>query len=87
MRDAYSMNMLMPHCPSISETDLSNFATGPRLAKEPFRELPDEPHDPEIRPDLPPEQQPDLSPEIPDEPAPEIYPDRYEPEISPSPEL
>ncbi len=81
------MNMLMPHYLCISWPHFSDFETGPRLAKEPLRELPEEPHDPEIRPDLPPEQQPDLSPEIPDEPAPEIFPDRYEPEISPSPEL
>ncbi len=60
---------------------------GPWLASQPFRELPEVPHDPEIRPDLPPEQQPDLFPEIPDAPAPEIFPDRNEPEISPTPEF
>lgn len=81
------MNMLLPQYPSICKTYVSDFEIGPRLAREPFRELPDEPHDPEILPDLPPEQEPDLSPEIPDEPEPEILPDRYEPEINPSPEL
>jgi hypothetical protein len=57
------------------------------LSKEPVREIPDEPDDPEITPDLPPETRPDLAPEIPDIPSPEIFPDRNQPEISPSPEF
>ncbi len=57
------------------------------LAKEPVREIPDEPHDPEIQPDLPPEPLPNLSPEIPDSPSPEVFPGRSEPEIGPSPEF
>lgn len=58
--------------------------TPPQSAKEPVREIPDEPREPEILPDLPPERKPDLSPEIPDYPVPEIIPDGNEPEISPS---
>jgi hypothetical protein len=59
----------------------------PQSAKEPIREIPDEPHEPEILPDLPPEPEPDLSPEIPDTPVPEIIPGGNEPEISPSPDF
>jgi hypothetical protein len=60
---------------------------GPQLTKEPVREIPEEPHEPEILPDLPPQLEPDLLPEIPDVPAPEIAPGGHEPEISPSPEF
>lgn len=56
-------------------------------AQSPTREIPDEPHEPEIRPDLRPEPMPELAPEIPDIPSPEIVPDRSQPEISPSPEF
>jgi len=37
------------------------FDHGLLLAKETIREIPDEPHDPEIQPDLPPEPRPNLS--------------------------
>lgn len=60
---------------------------GLQLAKEPAREIPDEPHEPEIQPDLPPEPLPNLLPEIPATPSPEVFPDRGKPEISPSPEF
>lgn len=49
--------------------------------KEPH-EIPDQPLEPEILPDLPPEQEPDVSPELPTCPTPEITPVQ-EPEINP----
>ena len=55
----------------------------PCVSKDPVREFPDEPQDPEILPDLPAETVPDLPLEIPDDPRPEILPDKTEPEISP----
>lgn len=81
------MIMFLPHGHFFSRVTSHGSGICPWLSSEPFRELPDVPHDPEIRPDLPPEQQPDLFPEIPDAPAPDILPDRNEPEISPTPEF
>jgi hypothetical protein len=62
-------------------------AYGSKGGKDPVREIPDQPQEPEILPDLPPEPEPDLFPEIPDNPIPEISPGGHEPEISPSPEF
>jgi hypothetical protein len=54
--------------------------------KEPS-EIPEEPDDPEIEPDFPPEPIPDFNPEIMPEPAPEILPDLDAPEFEPFPEF
>jgi len=71
----------------LTRNELTPSEHGLQLANEPVREIPGEPHEPEIQPDLPPEPLPNLSPEIPDNPSPEVFPDRDEPEISPSPEF
>ena len=81
------MEMQLPEYFWSSQRSNPSSEHGLQLAKEPVREIPGEPHDPEIQPDLPPEPLPNLSPEIPDNPSPEVFPDRDEPEISPSPEF
>ncbi|MCA9131841.1 MAG: hypothetical protein KDA45_01745 [Planctomycetales bacterium] len=56
-------------------------------AKEPPAEIPEEPHDPEIVPDLPAEPTPGIAPELPPEPSPEILPEPLTPEINPQREF
>ncbi len=80
------MKLRTPECLSSSRQFRPNCAHWIMLTKEPVREIPDEPDDPEISPDLP-ETLPNLAPEIPDVPSPEILPDRNQPEISPSPDF
>ncbi len=81
------METQMRDCSLSSQRLTPTIDRGLLIAKEPVREIPDEPHDPEIQPDLPVIPLPDLSPEIPDDPSPEILPGHIAPEISPSPDF